>query len=138
MKLLLIYMNEFSCYPRVKTLEDFPDVQDDLSLSDVQTAFIHAEAEDEDTDRTPAVEKKLLKNIKWAAGKNNTKKVVLHSFAHLSESKAEPHFTKALFGRVEERLKNSGYDVYQTPFGYFLDLDVKAPGYSLARVFKNI
>ncbi len=136
MKLLLIYMTEFTCRPRSKTLEDFPEVTEPLSLKDVQTAFIQAEAED--IENVASVEKKLLKNIKWAAGKNNTRHVVLHSFAHLSDSKADPKFTKELFDRVEERLKNAGYEVDQTPFGYFLDLEVNAPGYSLARVFKDI
>ncbi len=129
-------MNEFVTRPVTKTLEDFPDTDEELSLQEVQTAFIHAE--EEDMEDPGPVEKKLLKNIKWAAGKNGTKKVVLHSFAHLSDSKADPHFTKELFDRVEERLKNAGYEVWQTPFGYFLDLEVKAPGYSLARIFKSI
>ncbi|HHJ10260.1 MAG TPA: hypothetical protein ENK25_05135 [Bacteroidetes bacterium] len=136
MKLLLIYTTEFGWTPRNKTLEDFPDAEKSQMLKDVQTAFIHVEAED--MENITAVEKKLLKNIKWAAGKNNTRRVVLHSFAHLSDSKGDPHFTKDLFNRVEERLKNSGYEVFQTPFGYFLDLEMKAPGYSTARVFKNI
>ncbi len=136
MKILLIYMQDFVTRPVTKTLADFPDTEEELSLQDVQTAFIHAEAED--MENPAPVEKKLLKNIKWAAGKNGTKKVVLHSFAHLSDSKADPHFTKEMFDRVEERLKNAGYEVWQTPFGYFLDLEVKAPGYSLARIFKSI
>jgi len=135
-KLLLLYMTEFAYHPTVKVLEDFPDIEEGQTVKEVQTAFIHAEAGDE--EKVTVVEKKLLKNIKWAAGKNNTRRVVLHSFAHLSDSKADSRFTKQLFDRVEERLKNSGYEVSQTPFGYFLDLEVKAPGYSMARVFKNI
>lgn len=136
MKILLIYTERFAYNPAKKVLDSFPEITEGASLQNVQTAFIHAEAEDIRNEQT--VEKKLLKNIKWAAGKNNTKRVVLHSFAHLSESKADPEFTKELFDRIEERLKNSGYEVWQTPFGYFLDLEVVAPGYSMARVFKSI
>ena len=76
--------------------------------------------------------------MKWAARKNNTNNILLHSFAHLSDSKAEPEQTKHLFNNSERRLKSSGFEVSQTPFGYFLDLDIKAPGYSLARIFKDI
>jgi spermidine synthase len=83
------------------------------------------------------VEDKLLKNLKWAAKKNDTDKIILHSFAHLAETKAEPHFTKALFDKVESRLKNTDYITAQTPFGYFLDLDLQAPGVSQARIFKG-
>ena len=38
---------------------------------------------------------------------------------------------------TDERLTSSGFQVEQTPFGYFLDLQIDAPGYSLARVFKD-
>ena len=77
-------------------------------------------------------------NLKWAARKNNTERIVLHSFTHLSESKASSEIIKQLFNNSENRLKKSNYEVYQTPFGYFLDLDVKAPGNPLARLFKGI
>lgn len=135
MKLLMIYMDRFAYLPTIKTLSDFPDQNEGRSFEEVQVAFIQAEKEDEENSKP--VEKKILKNLKWIAGKNNTRKIILHSFAHLSDSKADPGFTKSLFNSIEQRLTASGYEVYQTPFGYFLDLDVKAPGHSLARVFKN-
>lgn len=37
---------------------------------------------------------KRIKNLKWIGGKKSEKKIILHSFAHLSESKAPPEFTK--------------------------------------------
>ena len=80
----------------------------------------------------------MIKNLKWAARKNNTKKIVLHSFTHLSESKTSSEITKQLLDNSEQRLKKADYEVHQTPFGYFLDLDVKAPGNPLARLFKDI
>ena len=136
MKLLMIYMNSFSFNPTTKTIESMPDFTEKQEFKNVQVAFIQVEESDQENES--AVKKKLLKNLKWVAGKNNTKKIILHSFAHLSESKAEPEFTKYLFDNIDERLTGSGFEVEQTPFGYFLDLGIDAPGYSLARVFKNI
>lgn len=136
MKLLLIYCKKFGYTPTVKTLEDAVEHVSSEAFENIQTAFI--QVEEEDTANEKEVEKKLVKNLKWICGKNNCKEIVLHSFAHLSESKAEPSFTQAFFNRVDERMKNAGYSVHQTPFGYFLDLQVDAPGFSLARVFKNI
>ena len=135
MKLLMIYTNRFSYNPKVKTLDSMPDATEGKEYENIQTAFI--QVEEEDVEKENDVIKKLLKNLKWVAGKNETKHIILHSFAHLSESKADPDFTKALFDKVEERLVNTGYTVNQTPFGYFLDLSVEAPGFSLARVFKS-
>ncbi len=131
----MIYTTKFAYKPTVKTLESMLDFKDIGEFKNVQTAFIQVEKEDE--ERETEVIKKLLKNLKWIAGKNSTKQIILHSFAHLSNSKAEPEFTKSLFDKVEERLINTNYKVSQTPFGYFLDLDINAPGFSLARVFKS-
>jgi len=135
MKLLMIYCTRFAYNPTVKVLEDANDGYTPAAFENILTAFIQAEAGDEEDLK--GVEKKLVKNIKWAAGKNNTKKVMLHSFAHLSDSKATPEFTAELFQKAIERLENAEYETFTTPFGYFLDLDIQAPGYSLARLFKS-
>ncbi len=136
MKVLMIYCTRFGYRPTIKTLESTPDRDQGYEFQDIQTAFIQVEESDEERERE--VIKKLLKNLKWVCGKNKTRKIVLHSFAHLSESKAPPEYTGSLFNQVQERLENTNYEVYQTPFGYFLDLEVVAPGFSLARVFKSL
>jgi hypothetical protein len=97
--------------------------------------LIHSEAFDE--ENAAGVEKKLVKNLKWGARKNETQRIVIHTFSHLAETKASAEFTKALLGRAAKRLRGSGYDVWQTPFGYFLDLDLQAPGRSTARIFAS-
>ncbi len=136
MKLLMIYANKFAYKTAVKTLESAPDINEERTIEHVLVGFIQVEAHDE--DRLSAVETKLVKNLKWAARKNETSKIVLHSFAHLSESKASPDVTKRLFSHAERRLFSADYEVHQTPFGYFLDLNIRAPGKSLARIFKEI
>ena len=135
MKLLMIYCDRFAYKPQVKTLPDFPNYEDGEAFENVLVAFI--QMEEADAEDPKYFETKLVKSLKWAAKKNETKHIVLHSFAHLSMSKAEPQLTKTFFDIVDERLKNTGYDVSQTPFGYFLDIDVKAPGRSSARIFKT-
>jgi len=135
MKLLMIYCTEFGYTPRVKTLDDVEILSDSKIFKEVLVAFIQAEEGDE-ADLV-GTETKLVKNLKWAAKKNETKNVLLHSFAHLSDSKASPEFTKELFDKAEARMKNAEYECDQTAFGYFMDLNVQAPGYSQARIFKS-
>ena len=135
MKLLMIYCSDFIYKPTIKTLKEFNDVEEECSFRNALVAFIHAEAADENEMR--GVETKLVKNLKWAAKKNQTKNIVLHSFAHLAETKASPHFTKELFDRVEARMNNADYLCSQTAFGYFMDLNLSAPGVSQARIFKS-
>ncbi len=135
MKLLCFYCNEFSYTPQIKTLPDYPDFIEKKTFNNLILAFI--QAEEQDMENAKSVEKKLLNQLKWVARKNETKNIVLHSFAHLSESKATPQFTKNLLDKIEVRLKNVNYLTEQTPFGYFLDIKMDAPGKSLARIFSK-
>jgi len=135
MKLLMMYTDSFSYEPRSKTLDEFETITEGKTIENAILAFIQAEEQDEEDIKK--IEKKLVKNLKWAAKKNETNRVILHSFAHLSDSKASPQFTKELFDLVDARMKNAEYETIQTPFGYFLDIKLDAPGKSLARVFKS-
>lgn len=135
MKLLMIYCETFAYKTSMKTLEEVADQTGEKTVHNAVVGFINMEAEDE--ENAGKVETKLIKNLKWAANKNDTKTIVLHSFAHLSGSKAEPAKVAELLNNAEERLQGSGYEVSQTPFGYFLDLDIKAPGNPLTRLFKS-
>lgn len=136
MKLLMIYVKEFSYTPTIKTLENFEDHTEGKTYKNALVGFIQVEEHDTEKEILK-VEKNLVKNLKWGARKNDTNLVILHSFAHLSESKASPEYTKQIFDLAEKRLQNANYETAQTPFGYFLDLNVNAPGFSQARMFKR-
>ncbi len=135
MKLLIIYTDKFGYKTSKKGLEEAESITEEKEFQNCLVGFIHFEEKDE--ENLSAVETKMIKQLKWAARKNETNKIILHSFAHLSQSKGSPEITKGLFNSAETRLKNADYEVSQTPFGYFLDLDVNAPGHSFARLFKE-
>lgn len=137
MKVLVMYVNEFSYLPAKKNLEEAEETTVGNSFQDAVLAFIQVEEDDEAKD-VKSREKKLVNHLKWAARKNNSKRVILHSFAHLSESKASVAFTKELFDLAEKRLQNADFETAQTPFGYFLDLKIDAPGFSLARIWASL
>ena len=81
---------------------------------------------------------RVVKNIKWLANKRELKRVVLHSFTHLSASTAPADYAETLLGAVAERLASAGYEVAQTPFGYFCSWDLAVVGESLGKVFKEL
>ncbi|NOY95689.1 MAG: hypothetical protein GXO81_04810 [Chlorobi bacterium] len=137
MKVLVMYVDEFSYTPSQKNLDDAEEVTRGAHYKEAVLAFIQVEKGDEEYD-VKSREKKLVNHLKWVSRKNQCKHVILHSFAHLSDSKASVEFTKELFDLAEQRLQNAGYQTAQTPFGYFLDLNIKAPGYSLARIWASL
>ena len=135
MKILFLYCDKFGYDATIRTIETVEESKESNDIEGVQTAFIHVEAEDEENEAS--IFKKVVKQIKWITKKNNTNKLVIHSFAHLSESKGDINFTKAFLDKLTKKMQDSGFETTQTPFGHFLNLRMDAPGYSTARVFKS-
>lgn len=134
MRILLWYCDKFNWTPAIKTLENAADSSPG-EYQNAVVAFIHIEPED--IHESSSAEKKLLKNLKWLSKKWQQCPIILHSFTHLGEHKADASDAQALLNRVEERLKKVNYEVLQTPYGYFLDLDMQAKGHPLARIYKE-
>ncbi len=134
MRVLFWYCDHFDWTPAIKTLDDAPEATPAENEKTV-VAFVHIEPQD--VDSVSSAETKLVKNAKWLARKWEITRVILHSFTHLGEEKAEADKARALLDRAQSRLENAGYSVTQTPYGYFLDLVIKAPGHPLARVYKE-
>ncbi len=135
MKLIMFYTKEWWYRTASKTLGDVPDEDREESIENAVVIFFHCEAEDE--ERYDSAVQKFVKNAKWLAGKFGTKNIVLHSFNHLSSSKASPEFAKKLLDEAGLRLERTDYKVMVTPFGYFNEFRMHVAGDSLAKVFKE-
>ena len=68
----------------------------------------------------------------------DSKNVVLHSFTHLAETSASPQFAEAFLQSAAARLRNTGYQVTLTPFGWVCEWELAVFGESLAKVFKSL
>ncbi|CAM2007939.1 threonyl-tRNA synthetase editing domain-containing protein [Acanthopleuribacter pedis] len=135
MKLLMYMAHAFSWQPYQKTLDDSDAAQVTGTAEEAVVVFLHAEAFDE---ANPKLVTKLVKHIKWLANKRDLKTVVLHSFAHLAATNADPGFTQETMRAAEARLAAVGYRVLQTPFGYTCAWQLSVYGESLGKVFKEI
>ena len=136
MKLLMFYAPEFWIKPFEKAAEDAPEPEGEGTFRKAVVIFYHAEAED--TGREDRVIAKWVKNAKWLAGKFDTRTVVLHSFNHLSQSKAPIEIAASMRNEVRTRLERTGFAVFETPFGWQNEWKLHDSGESLAKVFKEI
>ncbi len=136
MKLLMFYAPSFWFKTFEKVLEDAPD--QDVESTSENSVVIFYQAEEADIEKEKSIITKFVKNIKWLAGKFKTKNVVLHSFGHLSLSKAPPEFTEKLIIEVKNKLTASDFSVTETPFGYLNEWKIHVAGDSLGKVFKDL
>ena len=138
MKLLCFQAKRFRWKTHSKTLPEAPAQDVDQTVEATLVVFIHAEARDAEEERKTSVQRQTLKHIKWLANKRELNNIVLHSFAHLGGETAPPAYAEAFITTVGERLRETGYKVWITPFGYFCEWDLSVYGESLAKVWKEI
>ncbi|MBM2803579.1 MAG: hypothetical protein HW419_1472 [Deltaproteobacteria bacterium] len=138
MKLLCFQAKRFRWKNHAKTLPEVADLDIEEEVRHTVVIFIHAEASDADQARTSSVLRQSLKHIKWLANKRELKNIVLHSFTHLGGATAEPGFAESFMTTLSQRLSETGYRVWTTPFGYFCEWDLEVFGESLAKVWKEI
>jgi hypothetical protein len=142
LKLLTFQASRFAWKSFSKTLPDASaeDVRGEVDeqVRDALVVFVHAERKDEDADERRGVFRKTLKHVKWLANKRDLKNVVLHSFAHLGGESSSPEFTRGFLDELAARLRDTGYDVRETPFGWFCSWELAVFGDSLAKVWKEL
>jgi len=135
MKLLMFHVSEFWYKTYSKTLENVDTQEREEKINEGIVVFIHIEKEDE--ERENKLKEKAVDNIRWLLKKTNTNTVVLHSFAHLSESKSSPEFAQKLIDKLKGSLEERHFITHVTPYGYFLEFQLHVLGESLAKVFKS-
>lgn len=136
MKLLMFLVKQFTFRPFEQTLPTSGSGGDEVQVSEAAVVFVHCEPQDE--TGLAGLETKFIKNVKWIAGKRGFKNIVLHSFTHLAEASASPQFAEAFLQSAASRLRNTGYQVTLTPFGWLCEWDISVYGESLAKVFKSL
>ena len=138
MKLLCFQAKRFRWKTHSKTLQEIADLEIEEEIAQAVVVFIHAEVSDADVARGGSVLRQSLKHIKWLANKRALKNIVLHSFTHLGGATAHPAFAESFIAALAQRLRETGYQVWTTPFGYFCEWDLSVYGESLAKVWKEI
>jgi len=136
MKLLMFDTNEFWYKPFIKTVEHVVTADKEEGFADSLVIFVNVETEDEVAPERSV--RKAVDNICWLAKKTGRTKVILHSFAHLSESKATIESAESTLEKLKEKLDSKGLATSVTPFGYLLEFKIHVKGESLAKVWKSI
>lgn len=138
MKLLCFQAKRFHWKTHSKTVQEAAEVNADEEVTECVVVFIHVETSDETEERKSSVLRQAVKHMKWLANKRTLKNIVIHSFTHLGGETASPGAANGCISAVAERLRESGYQVWITPFGYFCEWDLSVHGESLAKVWKEI
>jgi len=139
LRVLLIHAEEFSYAVREKAIaepESYDESRKTDSVGNVLVAFSTVEKEDE---KNPAsIGTNLASEIASVAGQVATRRVVLYPYAHLSNSLASPEKAIRVLDEAEAALRNAGFEVHRSPFGYYKSFKITCLGHPLSELSRSI
>jgi hypothetical protein len=139
MQILMLHCDYFRCEAVEKTR-----ISEDISIDrrrceageSVLVVFVCSERDDEKSPEV--IVEKTVNEIEDIVGRVKPKSIVLHSFAHLSSSLANPGFAKKIYDKLYSILSLKGYQVFKTPFGWRDSFELKVKSHPVSKVSRKI
>ncbi|AEH24110.1 threonine--tRNA ligase [Pyrococcus yayanosii] len=139
MRVLLIHSDYIEYEVKDKALKEPEPIPEEMKkgrMEEVLVAFISVEKVDEKNPEE--VVARAVKEIVEVAEQVKTKNVFVYPFAHLSSELAKPSVALEVLKKVEEGLRNAGYNVGRAPFGYYKAFKLSCKGHPLAELSRTI
>jgi threonyl-tRNA synthetase len=140
MRLLMLHVDRFISTitekGRSKVIEE---VNPDSKTTDVDEALlVLVSVEKNDESSHENVVNNVVSEIAGQARKLKVNRIILHPFAHLFADLSNPETALKILKLSGAGLRQRGYEVIRTPFGWFNSLELKAKGHPLSRVARVI
>ena len=139
MRVLLIHAESFEYQVREKAVEEpekFEASRSHGQMENVLVAFCTIEKDDEkDPVRVAANGSEAVREV---ADQVRTKNIMLYPYAHLSSSLASRDPAIKVVATMEDLLKNIGFTVQRSPFGYYKSFRLHCLGHPLAELSRTI
>jgi threonyl-tRNA synthetase len=137
MRLLIWHVDSFAAEPEQRGRSPLADVAPEpVRIENGLVAFAAVEKADE--AEPEAVAGRAAAAIADVARRLGTQNVVLHSFAHLFVELSTPAIAKQVLDTTQARLREQGYTVTQSAFGWFNRLELRAKGHPLSRIARQV
>jgi len=140
MKELMIHADKVSyeVTKKTKLAEEISDVEKTGEMNNVLWVRIAVEKGDE--GNIDSLVKQAVTDIEDVSEQINTKNVMIYPYAHLlmGAKPSSPEAAIELLKKIEAKLKEKGYEVVRSPFGWYKKFTVEAKGHplsELSRVF---
>ncbi len=138
MRLLFIHADfmEYESKKKTKFAEEPLEDSGPQRVEEVLVVFTSVEKEDEE-DKAEVV-KRYLSNLKDITDQLQTKRVLIYPYVHLTSSPSSPVFARDLVKDLETAVRNEGYEVTRSPFGWYKSFVISAKGHPLSELSREI
>ena len=131
MRILFIHADhmEYEVKEKTKDAQPIPEDKKRGEMDEALVCFISAEKKDEGD--AVAAASSAVNEIEDVARTVKTKRIVVYPYAHLSSSLANPSPAREIFAHIAEGLEKKGYEVLDSPFGYYKSFKISCKGHPL-------
>ena len=137
MRMLLIHADEFSYEVKSKAIPE-PEEPKNLkaSVKNALVAFCTIEKDDEKNPEVIAF--KAAENIIDVFNRVKAENIVVYPYAHLSSDLASKEVAIPILKKIEEKIKEEGFKVYRSPFGWYKSFNLNCKGHPLSELSRSI
>ncbi len=134
MKILAIHSDFIEIEPREKAIKEAEEIElAKKKIEECVVVFCSVEEKDE-----RGIENSAFEEISSICSQLNCNKIVLYPFVHLTSKPASPEKALEILKELENKLKNSGFNVFRAPFGWYKAFTIKCKGHPLAELSREI
>jgi threonyl-tRNA synthetase len=137
MRLLIWHVDSFSAEPAERGRSKVAD-REPQAVSIAEGLVVFAAVEKADEAEPLAVAQRAAQAVTEVARNLGAQSVLLHSFAHLFVELSAPAVARDVLHQTQRLLEAEGFQVGQSAFGWFNQLEMKAKGHPLSRVARQV
>ncbi|MBN1274700.1 threonine--tRNA ligase [Candidatus Woesearchaeota archaeon] len=136
MKILAIHADYLNFEVKKQAIKDAEPVKDPkASLKECLVVFTAVEKADE--ANPGGASQQLASQVMDIASQVKTKSVVLYPYAHLSSDLGNPKAAKEILAKADDALKQEGFQVTRSPFGWYKSFEISCKGHPLAELSRE-
>ncbi|MBN2561954.1 MAG: threonyl-tRNA synthetase editing domain-containing protein [Phycisphaerae bacterium] len=138
MRILMWHCDSFGSELTEKGRSPLREDVGERTIKVAECLLVYAACEKQDEPDPAVVIEQTAAEVAKLARQLKVSTVVVHSFAHLFVDLASPQMALDVLKGVEAKLRDDGFCVFRTPFGWFNTLEIKAKGHPISRVAREI
>ncbi len=136
MRVLQLHCSEFAYQVKKETpVAERPPEPKEEALGDVLVCFTCFEKRDE--GRVSELVGAFADNVRVDTERIGCRRVLLYPYAHLSKSLGSARQAKDFLRELDRRLREEGFEVHRSPFGWYKAFNLSCIGHPLAEMYRE-
>jgi threonyl-tRNA synthetase len=135
MRILTIHADYIEVEPMKQAIKDAEELKEKGKQRYDEVLVVFSAVEKDDDEE--ATGERLAKEAMAVAEQVKTKKVLLYPLVHLTSKPSSPSTAKKVMSKAESLLKDEGYEVSHSPFGWYKGYTLKCKGHPLSELSRE-